>query len=318
MGTDALLKRFFPVVVLLLLGVAAYFQASGLGHLVADSVAGDPSSLPAVVAPAKQAGAPLPASTDHTTSGLAILTRNPFDSQTDLLGVKPPPSPEEVVEDAEVSPVCDAAKVILITWSEDPEWSFASLAGSDGKSTLRRKGDELNGYQVDEIEWDRVWLRSSAGKRCHVVVGGQMTAGKSPGVVPQSTETTRPPTGVKSRVPTEISSKIHQIDPTHFEVERSVIPLIMENQAQLIGSVRASLGKDGDKSAGLELKGIRPGSLLASLGMMNGDRFQSVNGIDISDPTQALQAYPKLMNADHLSVSIHRAGKPTKIEVNIK
>lgn len=317
MGIDALLKRFFPVVVLVLIGVAAYFQASGIGRLVASSVAVDPASLPTAVVRSRQPGAPLPASTDHSTSGLAILTRNPFDSVTDLLGEKVPVA-AEVVEEEAAPAVCDGARVVLITWSEDPEWSFASIAGSDGKSMLRRKGDDLNGYEVDEIEWDRVWMKSSTGARCHVIVGGGMSGGKAASAAPRPTETKRVPVGAKSRVPEAISSKIHRIDDTHFEVERSVIGLIMENQAQLVGSVGVMAGKDGDKGAGLQLKGIRPGSLLESLGMQNGDRFQSINGIDMTDPTQALQAYPTLLKANRLSVSIQRGGKPMSIEVNIK
>ena len=42
MGVDAILKRYFPAVVCLLIAVAAYFQASGMGQLVASSVALQP------------------------------------------------------------------------------------------------------------------------------------------------------------------------------------------------------------------------------------------------------------------------------------
>ena len=43
MGFDAIFKRYFAAVVCLLVGVAAYFQASGLGQLLVSSVALDPS-----------------------------------------------------------------------------------------------------------------------------------------------------------------------------------------------------------------------------------------------------------------------------------
>src|SRR4051794_11334069 len=89
MGIDALLKRFFPAVVLVLIGIAAYFQAAGMGQLVAGSVAVDPSSVPTAVAPSKHASLPPPANSDHSTSGAAILSRNPFDSVTGPLDAKP-------------------------------------------------------------------------------------------------------------------------------------------------------------------------------------------------------------------------------------
>lgn len=91
MGIDPLLKRFFPAVVLVLISIAAFFQASGMGQLVASSVAVDPSSLPSAAPAPKHFSGPAPANTDHSTSGAAILSRNPFDSATGPLDGKPVP-----------------------------------------------------------------------------------------------------------------------------------------------------------------------------------------------------------------------------------
>ena len=51
------------------------------------------------------------------------------------------PAKEEVNRDPYEDPDCDMARALLIVTSEDPQWSFAALAGSDGKSMLRRQGD---------------------------------------------------------------------------------------------------------------------------------------------------------------------------------
>lgn len=327
MGIDALLKRYFPAVVLVLIGIAAYFQSAGMGQLVANAVAVDPSSVPTAVAPTKFFAAPAPASTDHSTSGAAILSRNPFDSVTGPLDAKPveiedaPAAPPPESGDPESDPYCDAVKVLLITWSDDPIWSFAALAGGDGKSTLRRVGDDINGYKVHTIGWDTVWLLSGSNQRCKVKMHGKPPAGKTvsagPAATPAPAETTT--SGRKSRkVPAEIASKIHKISDTHFEVERSVIDQILESQAELMRSVRVVPEKDGDKTSGLRMFGIRPDSLLGTLGMENGDRLQSVNGFDINDPQKALEAYTRLRMSDHLTVSINRRGKPVNIDVNIK
>src|SRR4051794_28929171 len=123
MGFDAIFKRYFAGVVLLLIGVAAYFQASGMGQLVASSVALDPSALPAAPpAPPRAAGAP--ASTDHATNAGAIISRNPFDSVTGPLDGKEIEMPdaghatEEVNRDPYSDPECDAAKALMIVASE--------------------------------------------------------------------------------------------------------------------------------------------------------------------------------------------------------
>src|SRR5512136_2187913 len=87
MGFDAIFKRYFAAVFCLLIGGAAYFQASGMGALVASSVALDPSALPAAP-PAPARATPASPSQEHTTNASAILSPNPFDSVTGPLDGK--------------------------------------------------------------------------------------------------------------------------------------------------------------------------------------------------------------------------------------
>ena len=74
--------------------------------------------------------------------------------------------------------------------------------------------------------------------------------------------------------------------------------------------------KDG-KLVGLRLFGIRPGSLLSTLGLQNGDRLESINGLEIASPEKALEAYARLSTAKRLSVRVVRLGKPLQIDLNI-
>jgi len=88
MGFDAILKRYFPAVLCALIALAAYFQASGMGQLVASTVSVDGASAPppATTRGGVQGAA---ANQDHATSAAAILSRNPFDSITGPLDGKP-------------------------------------------------------------------------------------------------------------------------------------------------------------------------------------------------------------------------------------
>lgn len=338
MGFDAIFKRYFAGVVCLLIGVAAYFQASGMGQLVASSVALDPSAIPAAAPRSPPHGAAAPASTDHTTTAAAILSRNPFDSVTGPLDGKTlelpdtAPQKEENNRDPYEDPDCDAAKALLIVASEDPHWSFAALEGPDGKSQLRRQGDEINGHTVffigdlrtDEQKqdgrreiFDRVWLQSSSGARCQIRVGGKAPV-KQAAAAPAAEKPATPSRRGKSRVPPEIAEKIHKVSETEFNVERSAIDSILENQGELMRSARIVPEKEGDKVVGIRLFGIRPDSLLGTLGLENGDRLSSINGFEMSDPQKALEAYAKLKTADHLTVAVNRHGKPVNIDFNIK
>jgi general secretion pathway protein C len=335
MGFDALFKRYFAGIVCLLIAVAAYFQASGMGQIVAATIALDPSATP-VAPPAPRAVAAAPAANqDHANNADAIISRNPFDSVTGPLNAKPidpvtaPTSAPDANRDPYADPYCDVAKVLMIVASEDPDWSFASLAGTDGKSMLRRKGDEIGGYTVFYIGdmrpeerratdqpklWDRVWLQNGSS-RCQLALGG-----KAPTASPGAASSAKPAAaaGGSKKVPDSITSKIHKISDNEFDVERAVIDNILENQADLMRSARIVPEKEGDKVVGIRLFGIRQDSLLGVLGIENGDRLSSINGFEMSDPQKALEAYSKLRTADHLTVSVNRRGKPMNIDFNIK
>lgn len=336
MGFDAVFKRYFAAVVCLLIGVAAYFQASGMGQLVGATVALDPSATP--VAPAlPRSGFVAPgANPDHASNADPIIGRNPFDSVTGPLNAKPIDAPAaaaatpDINRDPYEDPYCDVAKAMMIVASDDPEWSFATLAGSDGKTTMRRKGDEISGYTVffigdlrpeerratDERRvWDRVWLQN-AGSRCQIEVGGKAPVKAVAAASPAAEPGAKKPS--KSKVPEEIASKIHKVSDNEFNVERAVIDNILENQADLMRSARIVPEKEGDKVVGIRLFGIRADSLLGTLGIENGDRLSSINGFEMSDPQKALEAYSKLRTADHLTVSVNRRGKPMNIDFNIK
>jgi general secretion pathway protein C len=309
-----------------MIATAAYFQASGMGELVASSALLDPSSMPPPPPSARSSLPPGGAGQERSINGTPILARNPFDSVTGPLDGKPLELNPDV-QAAPVStdpyddPVCDVAKVLLITQSEDPDWSFAAIAGADGKSQLRRRGDDIAGHKVHFIGWDRVWLMMG-NSRCQMPIHGGDAPKKlaqAPASPTASTgEEPKPRKGGKSKVDPALAAKIHKISDTQYDIERSAIDHILENQGDLMKSARIVPEKEGDKVVGIRLFGVRPDSLLGTLGIENGDRLQSINGFEMSDPQKALEAYARLRSSDKLTVSVNRRGKPMQIEFNIK
>ncbi|MBM4360311.1 MAG: general secretion pathway protein GspC, partial [Deltaproteobacteria bacterium] len=116
----------------------------------------------------------------------------------------------------------------------------------------------------------------------------------------------------------ELAAKIHKVSDTEFNVDRSVIDEILENQAELMKTARIVPDKQGDKVMGIRLFGIRSGTLLSTLGLKNGDRLESINGFDMSDPQKALEAYGRLRTADALKVKLNRGGSPLNIDFKIQ
>ncbi len=82
--------------------------------------------------------------------------------------------------------------------------------------------------------------------------------------------------------------------------------------------VRVIPEKEGDRMVGMKLMGIKPGSLLGALGIQNGDRLTSINGFEMNDPQKMLEAYSKLLRADHLTASVVRNGQPMNLDFSIK
>ncbi|MDI1442859.1 type II secretion system protein GspC [Polyangium sp. 6x1] len=315
MGFDARSKKWFPAVLVLLVGLAAYFQAAGLGRLVASSLTGPPFE-PLSPRPQTKVRNALAAVQDGKNGG-AILGRNPFDSITGPLARQGPPDdgdpkPPEPLGDPYADPICDAAKVLLITEADDALWSFAAIAGPDGRASLRRLGDDIGGRTVHAMAWDRVWLRQGEA-RCQLPLHERRegpVARKKPGDAPS-----KPASG--ARVPPELADRIRKDADNHYVVDRSVIDTILE-RPDLLGAARLAPAREGDTVVGMRVSGIRPGSLPSLLGLQNGDRLDSINGFETRDLTKMVEAFARLKAADRLDVRIVRGGKPTSIEVEMR
>ncbi|WP_437590055.1 type II secretion system protein GspC [Sorangium sp. So ce1000] len=324
MNPDAFVKRGFAFILGGMVAVSAYFQASGISHLIAHQVARDgAASAPPVTEPV---AAPLSAlSEDPAPSAAPILARNPFDSTTGPLEPPPgaaPAGPADLSHlDPYLAPPCDRGRVVLIAVSEDPEWSFAAFESEGGRTALGRRGGEIDGRKVEGIAWDRVWM-TSGGARCQMELGKKGGAGDKkkepepqPAVPSPPRATYRP--GGRSDVPPEIASRMQRVSDTEIDIDRSAAQKIFE-QPELVTQTSAAIPEMRDnKVVGLKMT-IKPGSMLESLGLQSGDLVQSINGIDLTDPQKAMLAYSRMRSDRSLSVVVERDGRPTRLRVNIR
>jgi general secretion pathway protein C len=323
MPLDQILKRHFWAVIVVLVAIAAFLDAQGIMHIVGASLGADEATLAVPPLMASIPAAPASA-TPHATSAEPILSRNPFDSVTGPLNAAPPPAPADTgpapppePTDPYSAPVCDGVQVLIIAASPDPDWSFAALETPEekGKSFLRRRGGDIGGKTVKYIGWDRVWL-TSASQLCQA----QMFKPPTPPVA--SAAPAQPPTpaaaGGASAVGDDIKNGIQKIGANEYNIDRGVVDKILENQAELMRQARIVPEQENGKVVGIRLFGVRPDTLLGTLGMENGDRLEKINGFDMASPEKALEAYARLRTADHLTVSVNRRGQPMNLDFNIK
>jgi general secretion pathway protein C len=214
------------------------------------------------------------------------------------------------------APPCDGVKVIVIAASTDPDWSFAAFTpttpGADTKSVLRRRGGDVGGKTVKFIGWDRVWLLNG-NNLCQLDMFRP-----PPPVAAAPAAAAGTGAGAGDALSKEIAKGIQKVGPTEFNIDRTVVDKILENQAELMKTARIVPEKEGDKMTGIRLFGVKPDTLLGVLGMENGDRLQTINGFDMTSPEKALEAYARLRTADHLTVQVNRKGANTNIDYNIR
>jgi general secretion pathway protein C len=321
MALDKLLKRHFWAVILLLVGAAAFFDAQGIMQIVGSSLGADAKQLASPPLVARNAPGPA-ALSPHATEAQPILHRNPFDSETGPLDVVASAEAAAIESAAPLdmsdpfnAPECEGVKVLVITASADPDWSFAVLESTKdkSKSVLRRRGGDVDGKIVKFVGWDRVWF-ANGNQLCQVQMFKPPTA-PSASAAPAAAPI---PTGGGPGVADDIKKGIQKVNDHEFNVDRGVVDKILENQAELMRQARIVPEQENGKTVGVRLFGVRPDTLLGTLGMENGDRLQSINGFNVADPEKALEAYARLRTADHLTVQINRKGQDQNIDFNIK
>lgn len=324
MNFDRLLKKYFLGVVLAFVALAAYFQAAGATRLMGTALC-EPvkrAPPPRVVAAA--------ASTHERPTAEAIIARNPFNSITEPLNAAkfaPEPVPRESPHDNTdplTAPVCDAPTVYIVTESDNPLWSVAALqTAGDLRPHMHRVGDQVGGKKVEFIGFNprentpAVWL-SSGSTLCQAMLF--KTQPLLPPVAASAGPAQPPPAAPNDDsggLLAAVKSQIQKVSDTEFNIDRSVVDKILDNQSALMKVRIVPETKDG-KVLGIRLYGIGPGTLLGTLGLKSGDRLESINGFNMGSPEKALEAYARLRNASELAVIVNRGGAEVSIVHHIK
>jgi general secretion pathway protein C len=321
---DSLLKKYFVAVVCALIALAAYFQAAGLSQLVGSALTLSPTD-----APKPTAGAAAAARIERPRA-TAIIDRNPFDSVTGPLNAQPIEEPTKQaidVSDPLAVPRCEGVNVHIITESDDPLWSFAAVQGPGEQSpVLRRVGDAIGDKKVAYIGFNPVeaspaiWLEGTS--LCQALLFATAQPIAPPAATPAAPGGEAPPADTGKRdsrsIDPELKSKIRKLSDTEFEIDRSAVDTILERQGDLMKSARIVPEQKDGKVVGIRLFGVRPDTLLGTLGLQNGDRLEQINGFDMGSPEKALEAYARLRTAPNLTVKINRRGQSMNLTMNIK
>jgi general secretion pathway protein C len=337
---ELVLRRYPWAITLAALIPCAYFDAAGINHIVAASLfKADVDSLtrPAAAATSSssESGTTSSPTSHHVRDTNQILARNVFDSEAGCLNCAVPTADAEATSDdasaggetaasGAPEPCTGQAKVTGAVEVEDPLWSFVfvSSGGANNPALPYRVGQTLENKTVSSIGWHvqygaYVVLREG-NSRCFYAqfMPPRPAAPAAPATPPPATGTAQAgaPSG---ELAAALDQGITRSGDNEFSVRRSLVDRILENQAELMRTTRIMPQEQNGHVVGVQLFGVRDSSLLARLGMRNGDTLNRINGLDIGTPDRALEAYSRLRTADHIQLTLTRNGQPVNIDFNI-
>jgi general secretion pathway protein C len=115
-----------------------------------------------------------------------------------------------------------------------------------------------------------------------------------------------------------LDAGIKKIDDTHYQISRAVVDLVLSNPMAVAKGARVVPAMKDGKPSGFKLYAIRPSSIWARVGLMNGDTLVAINGFDLTSADKALEVYTKLRDAKTLVVDLERRGQPLTLNIAIR
>jgi general secretion pathway protein C len=318
-------NRFRNVLVLTTLALCAFFCAQGATALLAAKVlSAEPDATPT---PSRRAIATT--RTQRKRDPGIILKRNIFDSAQGDLSDVPIENPDLPLEDLpaeDVETPCKGTMRLIgtVVLPGDLERSLAAIVGSDNKAGLHRGGAEVEGSRIRAIHSDGVVLQNT-GVLCRLAMFEVEGPAKKPKLQPaikqrKALAKKRGPTADRNAglSEDEMAEGIQKVNDTNYNVSRSMLNKVLDNAGKIIGIAAVAPKMEGGQSIGMEIRGIRPGTLLTNLGIQNGDILESVNGQPLSNTDTPLGAYTTLRTADKFNLSIRRGGQSMMINYSLQ
>jgi general secretion pathway protein C len=315
---DVILKKYFWVLNLLAIAICMVFAGRATADLLVSMVlAGEgpaaPGARPALPPPPSPTNEPV-----HNKDIELVLQRNIFCSTCAPLSLTPEKDKQEGPVDTTPQRSSLQLQLLVTMLSPDVNWSMAVIRDTQHETRrtgIFRRGDSLpQGATVAQVVDRRVYL--VVGQRVEYIDqdGAPPPAAPPPAPVVASAE---PMPGDATGLEKDIEKGV-RCSGSSCEIDRSLVDKVLANTTALATSARFVPSIKDGKPNGFKVYAIRPGSVFAKLGMQNADLVKSINGLDMSTPDKALEAYTKLKSASHLTMTVERHGANVTLDYQIR
>ena len=286
----SLSERYVVALNFLLVSIVAYFAAVSVNDILARRFATD-TVLPAHL----QASAPLRPASHPREFYSAIVERDLFNATRAEAPIAPAPM---VSIDLHVR--------LLGTSQLTLSRPFAILEDEGNREqSLYQLGDDIpNAGKLVSVEKNRVIINH----------GGQNVALEIPRDLAPSPFSPMP--GAPTR---PLGGEgIRRTSENQYVVERRVVDQTMQNMAALFTQMRAIPNLENGKAVGFRLSEIQPGSLFQQMGLMDGDIVKSIGGMEMNDPSKAIELLNMMRNRSQVSIDLTRGGRPMQLTFDIR
>jgi general secretion pathway protein C len=307
---DVLLKKYFWVVNLVVVGICATFAGRAITHSLAGAyLAGDDAR------PTVHHSAPPPVVKVHGKDSEEIVKRNVFCSGcAPIVATPATTSGPDSNEPQKTSLQLELVSTMVCP--SDDAWSMAvirDLSTKEKDPAMFNRGQPVftTGATVVKVVNKRVYLRN----------GGRLEYAEMEGAAPPpaAAATPTPPPAQAALDPSlgDISGGV-KCNGLSCTVERQLVEKLLSNTTMLATAARFVPSIKDGKPNGFKLYAIRPNSIFGLIGLQNGDTIRGINGLDMTSPDKALEVYTKLRNASHLSVQVERRGENLTLDYSIR
>lgn len=244
----------------------------------------------------------------------AILERNIFCSTCAPLVLTPEKQDAGPIDTTPQRSSLNMQLLATMVSPNDFDWSMAVVRDNvDERKAVKiyKRGDPLpqGGAIVAQVVEGRVYF--VVGKRIEYL--DESNAPPPPPVVAAAEPMPGETTGLEKDI-----DKGVRCSGSNCEVDKSLIDKVLANTTALATSARFVPSIKDGKPNGFKLYAIRPGSMFAKIGMQNADLIKAINGLDMSTPDKALEAYTKLKSASHLTVMLERRNENITLDYQIR
>jgi hypothetical protein len=301
-------------------------------------------SVPAAPGGAGAAGAASPvvppAALNAAQIGEQILARNIFDSASGPLSWEL--ADATIADDAGVSVsgagpelgdtgrcVGDLRLLASVVRSSGTGGSLAALR-KDGKTEIVTVGEQLGELELVAVYPTGAYLRDSTGRTCSLPVYLSANDAPLPPLPPPQVAEApaeksekkelseaelearkkRPPAFTEE----ELARNIRKLGPMRYAVTRELFTRARMNPSGISRGARFKPQTRDGRAAGMQVFKLRDDSLLAHLGVQQGDVLRGINGFGLGSADGVLEAFGHLGKQKEVALSIERDGTPTTLQ----